>query len=283
MCGQPQGLQNRIALEKSADPDAAVAAALEKLGDISPLVQRFGHIVIKPNLGGGVPGEPGSHTSCAVLEAVLKIFSGFSRELFIAEADGSFNSADRMFNALAIHDLARRYGARAVNVSCGPSLTRAIERPKAMKSLRISSVFKDALIVSVPVLKTHPWCGVTVSMKNMYGAVYEREKAMLHSMLDENIVDINTVIGAHLSIVDATTAVVRGGFKCALWVGSPPTKMDIVMAGFNPVAVDAVGARLLKRDPWSIRYIDLAARLKLGCADIGRLDIVSGSECLAEA
>jgi uncharacterized protein (DUF362 family) len=47
----------------------------------------------------------------------------------------------------------------------------------------------------------------------MYGAVYQKGKAVHHNGLEHNIVDIKKVIMPHIYIVDASTAVVRGGFK----------------------------------------------------------------------
>jgi len=274
-----QDAQNKVALVKSGDARQGVAQATEKLGGVDRLARRFAAVLIKPNLCGGVAGEPGSHTSAAVLEPVLELFSTCGRPLYIGEADGSFNDADHMFRALGIHDLARRFGARVVNLSRGPYVDVDVPQPNSIRVLRVAALLRESLIVSVPVLKTHPWTGITISMKNMYGAVYEPEKARFHNGLDKNIVDINKVIGAHLSIVDATVAVVQGGFKQALWVGCPPTRLDLILAGLNPVAVDAVGARVLGRDPRSIGYIELAGRQGLGTCAVRELEVVgSGYE-----
>jgi len=114
-----------------------------------------------------------------------------------------------------------------------------------------------------------------MNMKNMYGALYEKEKAFLHSGLEQNIVDINKVIAPHLCITDATTTVVHGGFKYGLWVGCPPTRMDLIIAGLNPVAVDAVGTKILGRDPSNIHYLALAAKQGLGVCDLQKLTVVS--------
>jgi len=263
----------KICMVKDTDPKKAVNTVLDNLKGLEKRVSAHSHILIKPNLGGGVAGEPGSHTSIGVVRAVLEAFSSFSLPVYIGEADGSFNSADHMFSTLGIHELGKHFNARVVNLSRGPSVDCAVPRPNRITSLRISTVFQHAFIVSLPVLKTHPWCAVTVSMKNMYGGVYQREKAVLHTGLEENIVDINKVIGAHLSIVDATTAVVHGGFKYALWVGCPPSKLDLVFAGYDFVAVDAVGTRILDRNPDDIDYIRLAARHGLGTCNLEEMDI----------
>jgi uncharacterized protein (DUF362 family) len=174
-----------------------------------------------------------------------------------------------------VYQLGKQFDAQVINLSEGPSVEVEVPRPLSLKRLRISTVLQQSFIVSVPVLKTHPWCAVTMNMKNMYGAIYEREKAFLHNRLEKNIVDINKVVRPHLCILDAKTAVVRGGFKYGLWVGCPPTTLDLIIAGLNPVAVDAVGTRILGKDPQSIHYLELAARQGLGICDIEILNVVS--------
>jgi uncharacterized protein (DUF362 family) len=274
--------EKKVAIVKNADAKAAVALALDLLGGIDDLVKDFSHIVIKPNLCGGVAGEPGSHTSLGVLQAVLEVFSSYALPIIIGEADCSFNHAGNMFASLRIHELAEKFGVTALNLSEGLYTDIAIQQPNSIKNLRISSIFKDGLIVSVPVLKTHPWSGITISMKNMYGATYQREKAVYHNGLEKNIVDINKAIRAHLCIVDATIAVVQGGFKYGLWVGYPPSQLDIIIAGYNPVCVDAVGTHILSRDPWDIGHIELAARQGLGICSINELTILSDGYTLSQ-
>lgn len=265
----------KVCIVKDRDANHAVAAALNNLVDTAELIKKYSHIVLKPNLCGGVAGEPGSHTSIRVLQSVLEIFTSYDLPVYIGEADCSFNDADHVFTSLGIHALGKKFNAQVVNLSKGPHIDINVPQPNLIKTLRVSSIFSEALIVSIPVLKTHPWSGTTISMKNMYGAVYQREKSVYHNGLEKNIVDINKVIGAHVSIVDATTAVVHGGFKYGLWVGYPPSQLDLVIAGLNPVAVDAVGTKILNRDPWSIGHIQLAAKQGMGSCTIEELDIIS--------
>jgi uncharacterized protein (DUF362 family) len=271
-----ENTDQKVSIVRDKDTRKAVFFSMELLGDsIGKLAKQFPSILVKPNLCGGVPGEAGSHTSMEVLKAVLEFFSSYSLPIFIGEADCSFNDAHEVFTSLRVYELGKQFNAHVINLSEGLSIEVEVPRPLSLKKLRISSVLHQSLIVSVSVLKTHPWCAVTMNMKNMYGAIYEREKAYLHNGLEKNIVDINRVIRPHINITDATTAVVRGGFKYGLWVGCPPTKMDLIIAGLNPVAVDAVGTRILGKDPWNINYIQLAARQGLGVCDIERLNVVS--------
>lgn len=271
-----EAIDNKVCIVRDKDTRKAVYSAVELLGEVvEKTVKQFPSILIKPNLCGGVPGEPGSHTSIEVLKAVLEVFSTYGSPLYIGEADCSFNDAHEVFTSLRVYQLGKQFNAQVINLSEGPSVEVEVPKPLSLKKLRISTVLQQSLIVSVPVLKTHPWCAVTMNMKNMYGAIYEREKAFLHNGLEKNIVDINKVVRPHLCILDAKTAVVRGGFKYGLWVGCPPTTLDLIIAGMNPVAVDAVGTRILGKDPGNIHYIELAAKQGLGVCDLQKLNVVT--------
>jgi len=266
----------KVIIVKNSDTRKAVFSAVELLGGVDvKTVKQYPSILVKPNLCGGVPGEPGSHTSIEVLKAVLEVFSTYGSPLYIGEADCSFNDAHEVFTSLRVYQLGKQFNAQVINLSEGPSVEVEVPRPLSLKRLRISTVLQQSFIVSVPVLKTHPWCAVTMNMKNMYGAIYEREKAFLHNGLEKNIVDINKVVRPHLCILDAKTAVVRGGFKYGLWVGCPPTTLDLIIAGVNPVAVDAVGTRILGKDPGNIHYLELAAKQGLGVCDLQKLNVVT--------
>jgi len=266
----------KVIIVKNSDTRKAVFSAVELLGGVDvKTVKQYPSILVKPNLCGGVPGEPGSHTSIEVLKAVLEVFSTYGSPLYIGEADCSFNDAHEVFTSLRVYQLGKQFNAQVINLSEGPSVEVEVPRPLSLKRLRISTVLQQSFIVSVPVLKTHPWCAVTMNMKNMYGAIYEREKAFLHNGLEKNIVDINKVVRPHLCILDAKTAVVRGGFKYGLWVGCPPTTLDLIIAGVNPVAVDAVGTRILGKDPGNIHYLELATKQGLGICDLQKLNVVT--------
>jgi uncharacterized protein (DUF362 family) len=265
--------KSRVVIAKSVEVSTAVENALNLVGGLEKAVSNHSSVVIKPNFCGGVPGERGSHTSVSVLEALLELLAPYKKKVFIGEADGSFNWADEVFSSLNIHDLAKRYGAEVVNLSTGPSVELTVPDSLSLKTLRVSRLLTESAIISVAALKTHPWTGVTFSMKNMYGAIYEQEKALLHAGLDKNIVDITKVIRPALCLVDGIYAVKKGGFKYGVWVGYPPEKMDLMVAGYDPVATDVVCARLLERNPLQTQYIELAAQQNVGISDPGRIEV----------
>ena len=254
----------KVSVVKSTDSLQAVENALNLIGGLERAVAPYATVVVKPNFCGGVPGERGSHTSIAVLEAVLELLAPLKKKVYIGEADGSFNWADQVFSALNIHQLAKRYGVEVINLSTGPSVDLPVPQSLSLKNIRVSRLLTESAIISIAALKTHPWTGVTFTMKNMFGAIYDQEKALLHAGLEKNIVDITKVLRPTLCLVDGIYAVKHGGFKYGVWVGYPPDKMDLVVAGHDPVATDVVCTNLLERDPRQTNYLEMGAAQGLG-------------------
>lgn len=185
-----------------------------------------------------------------------------------------------------------RIATRKGSVLCyGNDMAGYEPTPEAVGSI-MGSCFAKILtrqctaIVNMPVLKDHDLAGVTLSMKNFFGAIHNPNK--YH---DDNcnpfIADLSTypsiVKKQRLIIVDATTGLYHGGpsyKKKYIWPFAG------VIAGTDPVAIDAFGAKVIedKRAERGLPslakagrgpiYIERAAELGVGVADLSRIDVV---------
>ena len=135
-------------------------------------------------------------------------------------------------------------------------------------------IVQEAFIISLPVLKDHSFTKTTIAMKNMFGIAPGKyysgswNKSKLHSpSTDKSVVDICTYKKPDLSIVDASVAL-KG-----MHLAGTHKKLDLILAGFDPVAVDTVGSELLGHNPKNLEYLKLADGL-LGSMD--NIQIVQG-------
>jgi len=115
------------------------------------------------------------------------------------------------------------------------------------------------LLVSMPKMKTHHWVGATLSMKNLFGlvpgGVYGWPKNVLHwAGIGESIADLHTLFPRTFSIVDGIVGMEGNGP-----IQGTPRPMGIVVAGADPVAVDATCCRIMHIDPRRVSYLTLAA------------------------
>ena len=88
---------------------------------------------------------------------------------------------------------------------------------RVVQKVKIPSVLKQFdFIISIPVMKTHMHTQVTLSIKNMKGLLWRREKARFHQLhcdkkitgghreLDIAISEMASVLFPHLAIIDGT-------------------------------------------------------------------------------
>ncbi len=247
---------SEVAQVKFTDYRASVAKALDLIGAAERL-PRAGLIVIKPNLT-NADGPPVT-TPVAAAEAVARYCRAHSQaEVAIGEGCGSGVTADT-FSANGYAELARRLGLRLIDFNEEPPVL--LKRPDALqlKEFYLPQVARDAFIISLPVLKDHSFTRTTIAMKNMFGlapAPYycgSWNKSRLHSpSTHKSVVDVCLYKPPDLCVVDAAVALT------GMHLSGKPKRLGLVLAGFDPVAVDAAGSRLLGHDPRTIEYLKLA-------------------------
>jgi uncharacterized protein (DUF362 family) len=142
-------------------------------------------------------------------------------------------------------------------------------------------------LVNVPVLKDHNIAGVTLGLKNWFGAIHNPNKYH-DNLCDPYVAELSTHPSIRsklrLVVVDATTLEYDGGPSAdpdrALAFGG-------LLVGRDPVAVDAYGVGLIEEERKRAglpsleaagrpaRHVETAGRLGLGEHDLARLDVVN--------
>ena len=83
-------------------------------------------------------------------------------------------------------------------------------------------------------------------MKNLMG-IMGGGRGQIHQSFDAKIVDVNTLVVPHLTVLDATRLLVRNGPLGGSLSDVRPGRT--VVAGTNQVAVDSYGATLFGASP----------------------------------
>ncbi|HEU5118991.1 MAG TPA: DUF362 domain-containing protein, partial [Isosphaeraceae bacterium] len=87
--------------------------------------------------------------------------------------------------------------------------------------------------------------------------------------MNHNLVRLARKTGPHVSVVDGFVAMHGEGPR-----HGTPVKLGVVVAGTNPVAVDAVSASVMGFDPQSIGYLSYANTAGLGPIDLDEIHVV---------
>ena len=139
--------------------------------------------------------------------------------------------------------------------------------PLALKKVRVAKTALESVIISVPKLKVHRLATVTLGIKNMMGALASKG-SMHNGRLNENIADLASVLKPSLTVIDGVIA--GEGHETS----GNPVKMDVVIAGTDPVAVDAVGASVMDIQPAEVKHLVLAERKGLGTCRLENIEVI---------
>lgn len=226
-------------------------------------------IVLKPNLV--TKAVPPVTTDVRCVEALARYCLACSgAEVVVAEGSGGADTGD-CFNALGYNDMAHRLGIRLVDLDQEPLVPREEQRAVIYRSFKLPRILDGSFIISVPVLKEHTITDISLSLKNMIGICPASEfsgylsykKSRVHrDNVDQAIVDINLHCPVDLAVIDGVLGM-RGSHLGGP-VLDPPA--GVIIAGQDPVAVDARGARKLGYHWLDIEHLRLAHGL-LGRAE----------------
>lgn len=137
-------------------------------------------------------------------------------------------------------------------------------------------------LINVPILKTHAIAGMTQALKNHYGSFHNPGDAHGNAC-DPFIAEVNALDPirkkTRLIVADALLPVADGGPHARPeWTW----EYKAVMASVDPVAIDAVGLKILNeqraklnKPPIKVKCIATAAGKGLGVADLARIEVVS--------
>lgn len=256
-------------------PARAVSGALGLLGGIRRFVNPGDFVLLKPNMSFGTPPEMGATTHPDVVASVAAecLEAGAKRVLV---ADHTIRAPKVCLEYTGIEAACARL--ERVSVVALNEASYYVDLPipegKAVKETAVArDVSKADVLINLPVAKSHSAAGVAFGLKNLMGLIWDR-KVFHTGDLHQSIADLGTVIRPHLTIMDATRALVQGGPS-----GPGRTeRLDRIIAGVDPVAVDSYTLSLTK---WfnrrftgrQVKHLLAASRMGLGEIDLERLRV----------
>jgi uncharacterized protein (DUF362 family) len=218
-------------------------------------------VVIKPNL---VEFEPESsiNTNPLLVHAAYEAFRAMgAASVEIAEGPGHRRNTLDMADAAGYFQTVPAFEDRFTDLNLD-DVSRF--RPKRQfsrlgKLYLPNTVLGADLLVSMPKMKTHHWTGATLSMKNLFGVVpggvYGWPKNVLHwSGIHECIADLHSFFPRQFALVDGIVGMEGNGP-----IQGTPKHAGVLVAGSDPVAVDATCCRIMRIDPLQIAYLSLAS------------------------
>ncbi|MEK7273642.1 MAG: DUF362 domain-containing protein, partial [Candidatus Desantisbacteria bacterium] len=232
-------------------------------------VKKGDTIVIKPNIGFSRTPQMAATTNPVVVSTLIKLcYEAKAKNVLVF--DHTCDYWEICFKRTGIKKAVISAGGKIFSAH-HKGLYRKVSLPsgKALKETLIVKQLLDAdVIINVPIAKHHGAAELTLGMKNLMGAVWDR--GIFHVKdLHQCIADLSTVIKPHLIVLDATRVLFNNGPR------GPGDVKNIgkVIAGVDPVAVDAYGCTIFEKEPRQIGYINIAHKMGLGEIDLSKIRV----------
>ena len=260
-----------VAIAKGGRGHEPVFKALDLI-DYKSALASFKKVLIKVNFITTMTWDSGATTDPIVVEALIKRLKPLNLEIIVVESDATMTNADKAFEATGMAEMCKQYEVQCLNLRhVKDKIKIPITNGECLKNITVPRIVTESAIISAAKLKTHMATKVTLGMKNMFGLLPDKFKAKYHAKgISKVIVDINTVIKPNLTIIDGFVAMEGKGPT-----DGDPVKMDLIIAGKDPVAADSTGARVMGIDPHEISHIRTANQRGLG--NIDDIEIVGSS------
>jgi uncharacterized protein (DUF362 family) len=245
----------RVFISRMGDSiPADVSAALERAG-ASEIIRPGQMVAIKVNLGGGVAEVPSSFSDPLVIEGVIDKVRDAGGIPFVCEANmRSLTMTQGLLARRALYPLLVRKGARFVNLSELPGVDYFPAGWQSPVHLPLALLHPDVRVISVPALKHHWECGVTLAGKNMYGAIGERQKSLFHrgGAIDETVAAAVRAVTPDISLLGHRQVGARLGPHFCV-----PVDFGYIVASDSVLAADRVGCDFMGTDWRKVKHIQI--------------------------
>ncbi|HIJ73204.1 MAG TPA: DUF362 domain-containing protein [Candidatus Hydrogenedentes bacterium] len=244
--------------------------ALEKI-DLAPATGKS--VLLKPNAGRNVEPEKGVTTHPQVVAAAIDAFTKAGARVAVGESPIIGVDTLEAFAHCGIAAVAQERNCPLIDMDARRCVKMQIPDGIAIRTLKVCrEILEFDIIVSMPVMKMHMHTGVTLAVKNMKGGLWRRSKVDLHMLpplpgndaktLDIAIADMASVLRPHLAIIDGTIGMEGLGPSAGA-----PKRMDVVLAGIDAFAADAVACELMGVSARDIPHLQIGAGRGYGVID----------------
>jgi len=231
-------------------------------------------VLLKPNFVRGRRAEEAANTHPVFVTEVARLVREAGGEPIVGDSP-ALGSAWGVAKRCGLLDLARANGIPIVEFR----KTRKIASPRGDgRSLRLAEAALSAdVVINLPKFKAHGQTYLTLAVKNMFGCVKGRRKALFHFLLGEQpmdfarmLVDVARAVGPALTLLDGVVGLERTGP-----MGGDPRPLGLIVAGTDCAAIDAVACGIVGAEPERLLTLRAAREAGAGETDLSRIRILS--------
>ena len=250
---------------------AAVEKAVDLLGGIREFVRPGQTVLVNPSWVSVFPKrEQAAITLPEVTRAVADIVKSAGAKPIIAESSAIGVDSEKVVAESGYLEL-RDLGYDVLDLKQTERVMLPVPNGKIFKEIEtFKPVLEADVIIPVAKLKTHDQMELTIAIKKLKGLLSDKYKREFHQQgVFEACVDWFEVLKPRLNIVDAII--------CQEGLGpifGKPVEMDLIVAGADAVAVDAVCGFITGFEPEEVPITREAAARGLGVMQRDEIEVL---------
>jgi len=244
----------------------------ELLGGVKNFVKPGESVLLKPNFISPRSSRHATQTHPMVILETARLLKDFGARPFVGDSP-AWGNVFACVKALRLQEPLKKL---AIPV-------RQLDKPKWCRlgtrniKVGISSIALDAdVIINLPKFKTHQQLVATFAVKNMFGCVSGKRKALWHFRKGgkaddfcELLIEIFRFMNPVLTIIDGIMAMdgpgpIKGRTRPLGWI----------IGGTEPMALETVCCEVANIKPEELPIIKTAAKMGLDCPDPDKIKIL---------
>jgi uncharacterized protein (DUF362 family) len=249
----------------------AIATQFKILGGLEKFVRPGDTVLLKPNFIAPKSRHHATQTDPAIILAVASLLKDFGARPFVGDSP-AWGNVFTCVKALKLKESLKRLGVPV----------KQLDKPNWCRigmgetKVGISSVALDAdVIINLPKFKTHQQLVATFAVKNMFGCISGKRKALWHFRKGRNaddfcklLIRIYEFLNPALTIIDAVTVMDGPGP-----INGRARPLGWLVGGTDPVACETICCKLVNISPDDLPIIKTARQIRFGCSDLNRIEI----------
>ncbi|MBP6963997.1 MAG: DUF362 domain-containing protein [Armatimonadetes bacterium] len=260
----------------------AVRRAVLASTEGKPLTRKGDTVLLKPNIFCPSPAplttDPRVVAAMATVAFELgagEVLVGEGRSISTAKYRKANNTTRLCSQAIGMTQACEAAGAKMLFFEEAERIEVEVPGGLVLKKVNVPKIALDAdVFIDMPVLKIHSLTLVTLGIKNLHGVISDDDKLFGHSYpaLPEKLTDFLRVRKPDLTVMDAVV-----GLEGDHAEEGTAVPMNLIFAGRDVVAVDAVACAVIGFDPMEVDINRVAHEQALGTADLSSIAVLGES------
>jgi uncharacterized protein (DUF362 family) len=256
-----------------------IAEAIEKQfslhGGLEKFISHGDSVLLKPNFIAPRSSRHATQTDPAVIIETARLLKDFGAKPFVGDSP-AWSNVFACAKALKLEEPLKELSVPIKQLNKPKNYIIGAKDTK----IGISSIALEAdAIINLPKFKSHQQLIATFAIKNLFGCISGKRKALWHFAKGKNandfcemLIDIYEFLNPVITIIDAVTVMDGPGP-----IRGNPRHLGYLIGGIDPIACETICAQLAGIESSSLPIIKTAEQMNFGCSDINKIRILGDS------